>query len=182
MTPCSCLSRNTECDDTCGCAAKEGETSACLNRAITHRATVKLGEDVEEINSWGMDCYTRRNIQDAVLESQAFGAYEMPNFKAILAKLKAGVPPSRAAATAAGQHAAAAVQKQQQHLEERVEVVALVDQRKMEEEVPQRMPQMVPMLLNPRQKLSVQSQIGLNALLCLLLIVKDLMDGIFVLV
>ena len=108
VTPCSCLSRNTECDDTCGCAAKEGETSACLNRAITHRATVKLGEDVEEINSWGMDCYTRRNIQDAMLESQAFGAYEMPNFKAILAKLKAGVPPSRAAATAAGQHAAVA--------------------------------------------------------------------------
>lgn len=108
VTACSCLSRNTECDDTCGCSAKEGEALACLNRAVTRRDTVKIGEDVEEINSWGMDCYTRRNIQDVLLESQAFGPYQMPNFKAIIAKLKAGVPPSRAAATAAGQHAAVA--------------------------------------------------------------------------
>ena len=102
-TQCACLSRNTECDDSCGCDNKR-----CLNRAVTRRETVRLGEDVEEINSWGMDCYTRRNIQDAVLESQAFGEYQMPNYRAILAQIRAGVPPQRAAATAAGQHAAVA--------------------------------------------------------------------------
>ncbi|KAG7667610.1 hypothetical protein Ndes2437B_g07622 [Nannochloris sp. 'desiccata'] len=106
ITQCSCLSRNTECDETCGCSDKGPQ--ACLNRAVTVRQTVKIDEDVEEINSWGMDCYTRRNIQDAVLESQAFGAYEMPDYKHILRQIKAGVPPARIAATAAGQHAAVA--------------------------------------------------------------------------
>ncbi len=106
ITQCTCLSRNTECDETCGCSKKGAE--ACLNRAVTTRQTVKIDEDVEEINSWGMDCYTRRNIQDAVLESQAFGAYEMPNYRNILRQIKAGVPPARIAATAAGQHAAVA--------------------------------------------------------------------------
>jgi hypothetical protein len=106
ITQCTCLSRNTECDETCGCAKKGAP--ACLNRAVTTRQTVKIDEDVEEINSWGMDCYTRRNIQDAVLESQVFGAYEMPNYRYILQQIKAGVPPARIAATAAGQHAAVA--------------------------------------------------------------------------
>jgi [histone H3]-lysine4 N-trimethyltransferase ATXR3 len=106
ITECSCLSRNTECDETCGCSSTGPQ--ACLNRAVTVRQTVKIDEDVEEINSWGMDCYTRRNIQDAVLESQAFGAYDMPDFKHILRQIKAGVPPARIAATAAGQHAAVA--------------------------------------------------------------------------
>lgn len=106
ITQCTCLSRNTECDETCGCS-NEGP-QACLNRAVTVRQTVKIDEDVEEINSWGTDCYTRRNIQDAVLESQAFGAYEMPDYKHILRQIKAGVPPARIAATAAGQHAAVA--------------------------------------------------------------------------
>jgi hypothetical protein len=36
----------------------------CLNRAVTHRRTLKLGEDAQEVNSWGMDCYVRRNIMD----------------------------------------------------------------------------------------------------------------------
>lgn len=60
QTRCECLSRNTECDHTCGC---EGG-GQCLNRSVTRRETVVLGQDAEEINSWGMDCYTRRNIQD----------------------------------------------------------------------------------------------------------------------
>ena len=36
----------------------------CLNRAVTRRDTLRLGDDVREIDSWGIDCYTRRNIQD----------------------------------------------------------------------------------------------------------------------
>ena len=106
QTNCSCLSRNTECDDRCMCAETE-----CLNRFVSKRQTVRLGEDVEEINSWGMDCYTRRNIQDVVLESQAYGPYKMPNFSSILSKDSFGTRnecmPIRAA-TAAGQHAAVA--------------------------------------------------------------------------
>jgi hypothetical protein len=100
-TACACLARNTECDAACGCAAGGG----CLNRAVTRREAVRLGADVEEIHSWGMDCYTRKNIQDAVLESQAFGPYVMPNYAA------GAAPPGGAhlqPATAAGQHAAVA--------------------------------------------------------------------------
>lgn len=57
---CSCLARNTECDDRCACSAATG----CLNRSVTARDTVKLGSDVQEVDSWGMDCYVRRNILD----------------------------------------------------------------------------------------------------------------------
>lgn len=59
LTQCSCLASNTECDSFCSC----GENN-CLNRAVSQRKAVRLGVDVEEINSWGMDCYTRKNIQD----------------------------------------------------------------------------------------------------------------------
>jgi hypothetical protein len=69
VSECACLSRNVECDDGCGC-----NPSTCLNRAVSKRDAVRLGVDVEEIDSWGMDCYTRKNIYDAVLESQAFGS------------------------------------------------------------------------------------------------------------
>ena len=61
MTSCNCLAHNTECDENCACSPPQ-----CLNRAVSNRNTVKLGVDVEEINSWGMDCYTRRNIQDGM--------------------------------------------------------------------------------------------------------------------
>jgi len=57
---CSCLARNTECDERCACSAASG----CLNRSVTARDTVKLGSDVQEVDSWGMDCYVRRNILD----------------------------------------------------------------------------------------------------------------------
>lgn len=40
------------------------------------RQVLQLEQDVQEIDSWGLDCYTRKNIQDAVLESQAFGEYD----------------------------------------------------------------------------------------------------------
>jgi hypothetical protein len=36
----------------------------CLNRAVTHRNTLQLGMDIDEVDSWGMDCYVRRNIMD----------------------------------------------------------------------------------------------------------------------
>ncbi|KFM28667.1 putative histone-lysine N-methyltransferase ATXR3 [Auxenochlorella protothecoides] len=70
---CACLAANTECDDACGCPAQE-----CLNRAISQRQTLQVGVDVDERDAWGMDCYTRRNIQDAVLDSKAFGQAKSP--------------------------------------------------------------------------------------------------------
>ncbi|KAK9830947.1 hypothetical protein WJX81_000882 [Elliptochloris bilobata] len=79
QTECTCLARNLECGERCGCAAG----GRCLNRAVSGRRALALGADVVEINSWGFDCYTRRNIHDAVLESQAFGAYR-PDYAAAL--------------------------------------------------------------------------------------------------
>ena len=37
-----------------------------MNRAVSARAALVLGVDVQEINAWGLDCYTRRNILDGV--------------------------------------------------------------------------------------------------------------------
>ena len=70
VSHCDCLSRNMECSDACAC-----DPSSCLNRAVSNRNAVRIGVDVEEIDSWGMDCYTRKNIHDAALESQAFGSH-----------------------------------------------------------------------------------------------------------
>ena len=36
----------------------------CVNTAIQRRDALRLGVDVAEADTWGMDCYTRRNIQD----------------------------------------------------------------------------------------------------------------------
>ena len=44
-----------------------------------------------------MDCYTRRNIQDAVLESQAFGPYTPPDFAALAAAAAAAADSAAAA-------------------------------------------------------------------------------------
>lgn len=96
ISGCSCLSRNMECSEECACDA-----STCLNREVSRRNAVKIGLDVEEINSWGMDCYTRKNIQDAIMESQAFGHFDIPKYDDKVTK------PS-IAATSAGQHAAVA--------------------------------------------------------------------------
>lgn len=67
QTDCPCLARNTECDAACTCvppgsgaAAAEG----CANRAASMRQVLQLGQDVQEIDSWGLDCYTRKNIYD----------------------------------------------------------------------------------------------------------------------
>lgn len=65
VTSCTCLKRNTECDGKCACNPAE-----CLNRAVSQRNAVKVGVEVEEIDSWGMDCYTRKNIQDGASSIQ----------------------------------------------------------------------------------------------------------------
>lgn len=62
LTDCQCLSQNTECGNECGCFGKN-----CLNSAIQQKAILKLGEDIVEQDSWGMDCYTRRNVLDGKL-------------------------------------------------------------------------------------------------------------------
>ncbi|GIL69137.1 hypothetical protein Vretifemale_124 [Volvox reticuliferus] len=50
------------------CKHKEAE----LASAVRSRRVLVLGEHVKEVDCWGMDCYTRRNIFDAVRESGAF--------------------------------------------------------------------------------------------------------------
>ncbi|PRW58999.1 putative histone-lysine N-methyltransferase ATXR3 isoform X1 [Chlorella sorokiniana] len=95
---CSCLARNTECDEHCACSAASG----CLNRSVTARDTVKLGSDVQEVDSWGMDCYVRRNILDAVLESGAFGPWTAPDYKALAAASPAEYAAMREATRAPG--------------------------------------------------------------------------------
>jgi hypothetical protein len=62
QTECECLARNLECSTECGCSG----STKCLNRAVTERRTLVLGKDILEINSWGFDSYTRRNIFDGV--------------------------------------------------------------------------------------------------------------------
>lgn len=62
---CPCLARNTECDDACGCRPpSEQLPGGCLNRAVGSRNALVLGRDVAEVDTWGMDCYTRKNIRD----------------------------------------------------------------------------------------------------------------------
>jgi len=97
-TKCACLKNNLECGPNCGCADAarkkklfdndDDPTStrfpaACANRAVTRRETLVLNKDVQEVNAWGMDCYSRRNIVDAVLESQALGSYSKPDYRAL---------------------------------------------------------------------------------------------------
>ena len=65
-TQCPCLAQNTECDASCQCTPPErpGDPTSCGNRAVTLRHSLQLGIDVREIDSWGLDCYSRKNIQD----------------------------------------------------------------------------------------------------------------------
>ena len=58
-TGCACLAKNTECTQRCGC-----QGVGCVNTAIQRRDALRLAVDVAEADTWGMDCYTRRNIQD----------------------------------------------------------------------------------------------------------------------
>ena len=62
-----CLQKHTECDETCKCDPK-----SCPNRAIKQGSKVDRVRDIEEKDVWGFDCYTRRNIEDAILECGVF--------------------------------------------------------------------------------------------------------------
>ena len=72
QTKCPCLAQNTECDAACTCAPPGNEAGAaqgCANRAASMRRVLQLGKDVQEIDSWGLDCYTRKNIHDGKTRS-----------------------------------------------------------------------------------------------------------------
>ena len=60
ITECTCLQRNAECDEHCVCHT----TGRCLNRAVQLHQGLQVGSDVQEIDSWGYDSYTRKNIHD----------------------------------------------------------------------------------------------------------------------
>ena len=66
QTGCPCLAQNTECDAACACKPPggAGDAQGCANRAASERRVLQLGQDVQEIDSWGLDCYTRKNIHD----------------------------------------------------------------------------------------------------------------------
>ncbi len=36
---------------------------------VAARQTLRAGTDVVEVDSWGMDCYSRKNIADAIMEA-----------------------------------------------------------------------------------------------------------------
>lgn len=41
-----------------------------LVRAVSQRKILELGRDIIEAHTWGMDCYTRRNVHDTLLEAE----------------------------------------------------------------------------------------------------------------
>jgi hypothetical protein len=55
-----------------------GEREASLSSQVERRACLVPGEDVAEADIWGMDCYTRRNVFDAVVDSGAFAHLRRP--------------------------------------------------------------------------------------------------------
>lgn len=42
---------------------------AHLVAQVAARQTLRAGTDVVEVDSWGMDCYSRKNIVDAIMEA-----------------------------------------------------------------------------------------------------------------
>jgi hypothetical protein len=52
-------------------AALHTAAAAFACQVLRRQALVK-GHDVHEVDCWGMDCYTRRNVFDAVLEADVF--------------------------------------------------------------------------------------------------------------
>lgn len=67
-TGCTCLAKNTECDDACLCSEEGG----CLNRSIMQHKALKPGKDVLEVNTWGFDCFTYSNIQKGMLGAKIY--------------------------------------------------------------------------------------------------------------
>lgn len=43
-----------------------------LIQAVSERKTLELGRDITEADTWGIDCYTRKNVHDAILEADTF--------------------------------------------------------------------------------------------------------------
>ena len=62
---CACLNSSHECGPACGCAAD----GPCMNTNVTARRTLQLGVHVQEQDVWGLDCYARRNVHDAVRDA-----------------------------------------------------------------------------------------------------------------
>jgi hypothetical protein len=52
---------------------------------VRARTPLVAGRDVVEVDTWGMDCYTRRNVFDAVLEADVFKELRPPQVRASLA-------------------------------------------------------------------------------------------------
>ena len=67
LSNCTCLACNTECDENCGCRGLH----ACQNSAVSQRRPLRLGQDLAEVDAWGLDCYVRRNILDGKTCSSA---------------------------------------------------------------------------------------------------------------
>lgn len=55
--PCHCVRTKTECSADCGC-----DPELCSNRQISKKQSLRLGIDVEEKVTWGMDLYTAINF------------------------------------------------------------------------------------------------------------------------
>mmetsp|Transcript_5904 Transcript_5904/g.9593 ORF Transcript_5904/g.9593 Transcript_5904/m.9593 type:complete len:97 (+) Transcript_5904:3375-3665(+) len=54
---CACIRMKMECSDKCGC-----EIETCRNRQIHKHSSLKLGTDVEERVTWGIDMCTAVNF------------------------------------------------------------------------------------------------------------------------
>ena len=54
---CACFDGKAECDEDCGC-----DPTKCKNRQMSLRQSLKLGDDVEERISWGIDICTALNL------------------------------------------------------------------------------------------------------------------------
>lgn len=74
---------------------------------VRARQALQAGQDVVEKDSWGMDCYTRRNLFDAILESGAFAHLRnvqpaVPAASALSSQASAGDPVCSQPVAAAG--------------------------------------------------------------------------------
>jgi hypothetical protein len=56
-TRCTCRGLRVECSDDCGC-----DPTVCKNRQMSLRQGLKLGEDIIEKISWGIDMCTACNL------------------------------------------------------------------------------------------------------------------------
>eukprot|EP00201_Polytomella_parva_P012256 CAMPEP_0175068432 /NCGR_PEP_ID=MMETSP0052_2-20121109/17670_1 /TAXON_ID=51329 ORGANISM="Polytomella parva, Strain SAG 63-3" /NCGR_SAMPLE_ID=MMETSP0052_2 /ASSEMBLY_ACC=CAM_ASM_000194 /LENGTH=732 /DNA_ID=CAMNT_0016335463 /DNA_START=130 /DNA_END=2324 /DNA_ORIENTATION=+ len=63
---------------------KCAEIEKSLLDALRQKQSLKVPQDVEEVDCWGVDCYTRRNIFETVKESGAFRVPSKPAAKGAL--------------------------------------------------------------------------------------------------